>query len=315
MKFFTLIHICPDEQSIHNNSFTRNFDEQIDLYFQCAKQLHRSLRMEGIELCILTNDKDFLQRLNKDGYDIDIRQIDFSMSVPTGIKFYSAHFKIEVFEYLASLNEDYIALVDSDMLCINEVPVYFKTLVDKKIPLYYDITDQVSPAYGHENIIKDKERISNTPSIGLWAGGEFISGPPEFFKKLSAEISSFKAAYMDHSNSFHHQGDEVLTSVAIENMKMGGQVEIAEAGSLSLVGRFWSPKTLHVQKPVNAYYRHFLLHLPSDKKFLKRLGVSELKGGAFFNTYRKHLLRSHLLEPIVNGIKPYAKQLHRRFAG
>ncbi len=315
MKFFTLIHICRDEQSIHNNSFTRSFDEQISLYLECAKQLHRSLKREGISLAVLTNDKDFLQRLNTDGYNIDIIQLDFSLDVPSGIKFYSAHFKLEVFEYLSSLQEDYVSLVDSDMVCINKVPESFITIVKQKIPLYYDITDQVSPAYGASNIIKDKERISNSPSIGLWAGGEFISGVPAFFKKLSIEVNKYKGAYLEHFSTFHHQGDEVLTSVAIEQLKLYGNTEIVDAGSLAIVGRFWSPRTLHVQKPVNAYGNHFLLHLPSDKKFIKRLAPDELMSDAFFNNYKKHLLKSRIVEHAIKGIKPYAKQLHKKFAG
>lgn len=314
MKFFTLIHICKEEQSLHNNSLTKNFDEQISLYLTCAKNLHRSLVSEGIELIILTNDQPFLQRLNKDGYPIQIIPLQFSFEVPTGIKFYSAHFKLEVFTYLSALHEEYIALVDSDILCINPMPETFENCVSQKLPLYYDITDQVTPAYGASAIIKDKERISEKPSIGLWAGGEFIAGPPSFFGKLSAEINSIKSKYLQHYKTFHHQGDEMLTSVAIENIKTNGDVPLLDAGALSIVGRYWSYVPLHIQKPIEAYTDYFLLHLPSDKKFIITLQPGELKGAVFFKKYSRHIFVSRTVEKIFKRIKPYAKRIRKKFA-
>jgi hypothetical protein len=314
MKFFTLIHICKEEQSIHNNSFTKSFDEQINLYLACAKQLHRSLVPVGIELIILTNNEPFLQRLNKDQYPIKIHQLNFVSKYPSGIKFYSAHYKLEVFDYLSSINEDYIALVDSDMLCVNEMPETFKAIIKKKQPLYYDITSQVVPAYGAENIIRDKELISGTPSNGMWAGGEFIAGTPSFFGALSKKIKKVEAAYFQHINTFHHQGDEMLTSVAIEAMKATGDYEITDAGTLYIVGRFWSYKPLHVQKPIAAYATHFLLHLPSDKKFIARLPSDKLSGAAFFKKYRLHLSLSHTFNTIFKSIKPYAKRIRKKLA-
>jgi hypothetical protein len=314
MKFFTLIHICKEEQSIHNNSFTKNFDEQINLYLCCAKQLHRSLIPVDIELIILTNDMLFLQRLNKEQYPIEIRQINFISKFPSGIKFYSAHYKLEVFHYLSSINEEYIALVDSDMLCVNELPASFNNIISKKLPLYYDITTQVVPAYGAENIIRDKELISGKESNGLWAGGEFIAGAPSFFGTLSNEIKKVEEIYFQHINSFHHQGDEMLTSVAIEALKDSGGFEIAEAGNLSIVGRFWSYKPLHIQKPITAYANHFLLHLPSDKKFIAGLPPDKIKGAAFFKKYSLHLSLSHAFNTIFKSIKPYAKRIRKKFA-
>lgn len=314
MKFFTLIHICKDEQSIHNNSFVKSFDEQINRYFSCAKQLHRSLKAAGIELIVITNDKTFLQQLNNDKYEIEILQLQFTLEVPSGVKFYSAHFKIEVYNYLSSCNEEYIGLIDCDMVCVNDIPRGFQNCIDFKVPLYYDITDQVTPAYGEDRIISDKEKLSKTKSIGLWAGGEFIAGPPHFFKKLYIEIESIKEIYFKSFNSFQHQGDEMLTSVAIEKMMLTSDVRIMDAGVLSIIARYWSPKTLHVQKSIEAYSNHFLLHLPSDKKFITSLKKNELKGKFFFKNYKQHLFISRILENAFKGIKPYAKRVRKKLA-
>lgn len=238
--------------------------------------------------------KFFLQRLNKEEYLIEIVQLDFKSTFPSGIKFYSAHFKLEVFAWLASLPDDYIGLVDADMLCVNEMPDAFKKIISKKLPLYYDITDQVTPAYGAAQIIRDKERINEKPSIGLWAGGEFIAGPPAFFSKLSAEINKVQSNYLQHVHSLHHQGDEMLLSIAIENSRTTGDCQVLDAGSLSIVARYWSYVPLHIQKQIEAYTDHFLLHLPSDKKFIARLKPDELKGASFLkNTGIIFLYHAH----------------------
>ncbi len=313
MKFFTLIHIEKGEQSLHNN-FVKSFRDQINLYLNCAKQLHRSLLPEGIELVVLTNDANFLNDLNSDSYNIPVVQLSFQSTVPSGIKFYSAHFKLEVFTYLSGLPDDYVALVDSDMLCVGKMPKALETCIRQGLPLYYDITDQVTPAYGADKIIADKEMVGERPSVGLWAGGEFIAGPPQFFKKLMVEIDAIKPTYFNNFSSLHHQGDEVLTSIAIEQLKLKGDVPIVDAGPLSIVGRYWSFVPLHSQKPIEAYKHHFILHLPSDKKFLAALQPDELKEQSFFKKYKHHLLVSRTVETLFKNIKPYAKRLRKKFA-
>ncbi len=315
MKFYTLIHICRNEQSIHNNAFTRNFEEQIRLYLDCAKQFHRSLAVEGIELIVLTNDKAMLHKLNEDNYAINFTQLEFKLQVPSGIKFYSAHFKLEVFSYLASLGEEYVALVDSDMLCVNTMPEAFKTIVAQKLPLYYDITDQMTPFIGAERIKKEKELLNGgEKSFGLWAGGEFIAGPPSFFARLSVEVNMITESYWQHAADVHHQGDEMLTSVAVERIKSIGNVALLDAGALSFVGRYWSYVPVHIQKPIEGYFEHFILHLPSDKKFFARLQPDEIKGAAFFKKYKRHLSLSRTMETVFKNIKPYAKRLRKKLA-
>jgi len=312
MRFFTLIHIEKEEQSIHNNGFLKSFDDQIDLYFSCAKQLHLSLKSAGLELVVLTNDKEFLNRL-KNGYDIQIIQLDFSLIVPSGVKFFSAHFKIEIYNYLASLGDKYIGLIDCDIVCVNAIPQCFKNIIASQIPLYYDITDQITPAYSAKRIIADKGKLSKTKSIGLWAGGEFLAGPPSFFAKLYKEILDIRQIYFRNFSSFCHQGSEMLTSAAIENMLMKSDVRIIDAGSLSIIGRFWSHLPVHVQKRVDAYGKHFLFHIPSDKNFIKNLSKYDLKGVAFFNNYKRHLFFSHLIQNSFGSIKPYIKKIKKRF--
>jgi len=307
MKFFTLIHICAEEQSLHNSN-ANNFDSQIQLYLSCAKKLHFTLRQQNLDLIVLTNDKNYLQNLNSDNYKIEIIEIAFTLKVPSGIKFYSAHFKLEVFQFLAMQEHPYVALVDSDMLCVNPLPESLQNIIDLKIPMYYDITDQTAPAYGHHVIISDKERLINHKSVGLWAGGEFISGPPAFFHDLSEQVKNIQDQYFSSFNLFHHQGDEMITSIAIEELMITKKYTIFDGGALSIVDRFWSAHTLHIQKPLKAYFNHFLLHLPADKAFIANLRNDQLEGKAFFKKYRRYLNKKIFRKEISKALSKFRSE-------
>lgn len=311
ITFYTLIHISRDEQSIHNNAFVKSFKDQINLYFSCARQLHRSLKEMETELIILTNDKAFLWDLNETKYDIKIVQLDFILKVPSGLKFYSAHYKLEVYNYLASLSNEYVGLIDCDIVCVNNMPESFHNAIFSKTPLYYDITNQMAPAYGQEAMIAEKQKLGDRKSLGLWAGGEFITGTPEFFKSLYLEVEGIKGEYFRNFNNFKIQGDEMLTSVAIENMMNNG-VNIMDAGTFSIIARFWSYKPLHTQKAIVAYKNYFLLHLPSDKRFITGLREDELKADRFFSMYRNHVLKSRFFESAIKRFKPYFKKARKK---
>ncbi len=251
MKFYTLLHVAENETSTHNNK-AASFEKQMQVYVNCVKLFHTTLQHRHIELVLITNNKTYLQKLFGT-YAISITELNFQIHVPTGTSFYSAHFKIEVFKYLGSVEENYVALVDNDMVCINEVPACFQNCVDNGIPLYYDISDQVHPVFGQDVILKDKQRVDAGNKTGIWAGGEFIAGTPGFFSQLYEQIDSFSKEYFENISQFHHQGDEFLTSVAIENGILNKKYAILDAGSMSIVGRYWSYPTMHSQPDIETY--------------------------------------------------------------
>jgi hypothetical protein len=307
MKLFTLIHLAPNEKSLHNSGAVNTFEEQIKLYVACARQLFYSLASEGIPLAIVTNQKARLDKYLTEN-EMEIVELDFTLQVPTGIKFYSAHFKIEVYKYLTSLKEPYVGLIDSDLICINKMPSSLLEIIEKRRPLYYDITSQRAYAYGIDQLIADKQKVMGTASCGLWAGGEFITGTPAFFAKLYGGVMEMIGRYFANAPSLHHQGDEVLTSAALENMLFKGEEQPLEAGSLMLIGRYWSGNTLHKQSPFMAYSKHFLLHLPADKHYLAKLGASAPKDKVFLSSYKKYLLKIS-----YKRIFRFAKPLLSRF--
>ncbi|MFY9314754.1 MAG: hypothetical protein WAO95_04235 [Burkholderiales bacterium] len=291
MKVFGLLHLAENQKTAVNLS-TRDFREQVSVYVNNARVLAKSLSLRGVAFGLLTNDRLLIEKCAStadDGFSLEIIEIPFLTKVPSGIRFFSAHHKIDAFRYLASLEGSYYALCDLDMVCINDVPTCLHNLIKARIPLCYDISDQVIPAYGHDVIIRDLSTIGGLASEGRWSGGEFVSGTPEFFKKLVNEIDDVYENYIANVPSMHHVGDEAVTSSALERLKRQG-IYIADAGNLFIVGRYWNTRVRHPQKPF-AYFNHcFLLHLPADKNYISTLAGLEAEGLAeFVSAYEKNL--------------------------
>ena len=303
MKFFTLLHIAEKEKSTHNNK-SKSFAGQIQIYINCIKVLHASLHYAGYKLAVLTNNKTYIENF-LDGYDIEIIELQFTMNVPSGVNFYSTHYKNEVYQYFGSLNEDYVALIDSDMICINKMPLSFKSCIENGIPLYYDISDQVHPVFGQDVIVKDKKVVDKTAKVGIWAGGEFIAGKPEFFKQLYQQIEEFSPAYFNNINTFSHQGDEFLTSVVIENGILNKKYAILNAGMFGIICRYWSYPTIHEQPALDVYKEHFFLHLPSNKKLLAGIDVNKVDFSAIYSFLKPRISVIHS----VNVVKDIVKKL------
>ncbi|MDD5595813.1 MAG: hypothetical protein PHY94_06200 [Candidatus Omnitrophica bacterium] len=271
IRLFGLLHFKAGEHSAENLS-VKNSQEQIYIYVNNAINLSNSLQLQGIEFTLLTNIKSAVEKIVRlEGKTLQVIEIPFFTKVPHGIKFYSAYFKLDVFRYLASLSDEYVGLCDLDMVCINGLPLCFANNIESRIPMFYDISDQVIPAHGHEVIIQDLESIHHLKSEGRWSGGEFISGTPDFFATLTAEIDKIYDNYLNVVKKIHFVGDEAITSSALEIIRKKGAY-IADAGALGIVGRYYcNVHILHPQKPFKYFEKCFLLHLPVDKFFLVKM--------------------------------------------
>jgi hypothetical protein len=296
LRIFGLLHI-KDNEKLAINLKSKNFNEQISVYLNNAITLSRSLHLKGVPYVLLTNEKALIESILQscgNTYPLQVTEIPFITKVPTGISFYSAHFKLDALRYLGTLNGGYNALCDLDMVCINDLPTCLRNVIQADIPLFYDISDQVIPAYGHEAIIKDLTTIGGMASEGRWAGGEFISGPSHFFSRLVEEIDIIYDDYIANINSLHHVGDEAFTSAALERLRRGG-LHIADAGAVGIVGRYWSNGVSHPQRPFKYFSGCFLLHLPADKDFISQFARREdgeiAQFGSSFGKHAKSLVK------------------------
>lgn len=200
--------------------------------------------------------------------NMEVEQMDTTLDVPVGIRFYEAHFKLDAFQHIARRNDGkYHILVDSDVLCINGLPESLAVLVRNGIPSYYDVTAASFPFAGEAKTIADKERLMRKESFGLCTGGEFHGGRCEYFQMLYDASMRYWGLYKENYQSLSSNGDEMLTSCAVEELMRSGQT-IVDVGTLGGIARYWSVPTAHIDKPLEANYRCFLIHLPADKSFL-----------------------------------------------
>ncbi len=270
-RFYTLLYIDTESKSVSVNGIKGDFEKQIKTYIRCCEVLAKSLAFfTSKELIVLTNQKDYIERYST---SLSVVEIPFRLKIPRDIEFYSAHYKIDVIDYFKSREDkgEYAILIDNDVLCLNPIPQNLLNCIENNIPVYYNVTSQRYPAYGRERLIRDKEILmSGETSLGIWAGGEFIGGDREFYGQLSDEIKKRQDIYFTNYKSFHHQGDEVLVSVAVESLLRKG-IYICDVGFFGGISRFWSQPTLHVQNRWKAFSSNFMIHLPADKVYLSRI--------------------------------------------
>lgn len=97
MRFFGLLHLEDGRRQSAN--LRRTGDAAAAIYLGDAIRLANSLKAAGCDFTLLTNDAARLGAISARtfGAGIAIREIAFAASVPAAARFYSAHFKIDVF--------------------------------------------------------------------------------------------------------------------------------------------------------------------------------------------------------------------------
>ena len=99
-------------------------------------------------------------------------------------------------------------------------------------------------------------------------------------------VEVFKASYFEKAPILHHNGDEFVSTMAIETLKRDGW-RVDDGGTLGVIGRYWSSQCLHHQRPFT-HYADFcsLLHLPADKGFLAK--ISSCSNNERLTLYRRY---------------------------
>ena len=304
-RAYGLLHLCEENPDAGGNERFNNFNDQVNVYLNCAITLSNSLRSKNVEFILLTNNKFELEQLKPVGTALQIEEIPFSTIVPDHTPFYSAHSKLDAFRYFSGLTESYVALCDLDMVCLNDFPSCLSYIMRAGIPLCYDISDQVIPAWGRDVVIRSLELVHNCESEGRWCGGEFVAGPPAFFSTLTRECDRIYCNYIKNIDHLHIKGDEATTSAALEMIRKGGTY-VADAGPLGIIGRFWNWETRHHQRPFEYFQQGFLLHLPSDKRFLAELSQKlKLTSCDFLSEYQAY---RHPKKRMRDVVRPFIPQ-------
>ena len=271
MNFYSLFYIAKKDSN--PNLIYNNNDEKFKIYLNNASNLYLSLKKIGYNLILLTNNPKKIRENLK--YNIKVINLNFKTAVPKKIKFYSAHFKLDVFKYLSKKN-GYNCLLDLDIIAINRPPRIFKKNVKKKTNMLYNLNQNYNDLNNDHNksIIKSLKYCNKlNDNTAEWYGGEFIAGSNFFFKKIYTESNKLLNNYLKYFKILHHQGDEMIVNSAIQKLKKNKKFKYKDISNEKIITRYWSINTLHKQKDINFHLKNFLIHLPADKKFLSRLDI------------------------------------------
>lgn len=284
IHFYTLLYIDLDEKrklSMKQHSGK----ERISLFLKNAAVLDKSLTTLNPSLphlTILTNNQALIQEISKEiDYQFIIKKIDFSLEVPKGIPFYSAHFKIDCFRYFSTLPEDeYSVLVDNDIVALRPLPKFFYEIVERKIAMLYHlrIKDTIQ-------MMKDCRKIDASLNVIQWTGGEYWGGNHLFFAELYRMCREISDAYFNSiCNGFYHIGDETLTSIAVRRMQDRGLVYY-NIHNFNLLYRFWGHHEVNTLASIDPVFAH----LPADKVWIaKQNFYSAFDRDKFLSKYERH---------------------------
>lgn len=270
IRFYTLLYIDPVEKRKLRGKL-RSGNERIKIFLRNAALLNKSLTEFGRlaePLVILTNNRSLIENLSEEiGYtDFSVREIPFTLDVPKGIDFYSAHFKIDAFHYFSTLDAgEYSILVDNDIVLLNGFPKELSHIVDARIPICYRLK-----GYNIDRIMGDARKILPSIPTVEWCGGEFIGGSSAFWEKLYTQCIDISASYFRNIDSgLFHVGDEMLTSLAVAKMTDEGY-RILDAGNLNIITRYWgASESVPIDK-----IKSSLVHLPADKVFIANTALN-----------------------------------------
>lgn len=199
---------------------------------------------------------------------LDILEIPFGTGLPAGARFNSATNKIFVLEYF-SRQPGYHFLLDLDIVCQCPFSEDVMRHVDAGLPLVYDISAQVFPAYGYRRIADDLRKFCGEAPAFRWYGGEFIGGQRDFFAELSELLQPMIGRYGQCWESLHHQGDEIVVSSALNLLRQRRNgTDFCDVAPLDAVRRHWGVPTAHDEPDFRQSRRVSLVHLPAMKGLL-----------------------------------------------
>lgn len=300
LNAYGLLYVDPKHNRHANIHGRRN---SIDVYLLCAANCSRSFRRSGVRFKLVTNNGALLtERLRRlDITDLEILEHEFTLPVPTGIPFFSAHFKLELYGAFGSGDYgEYLALIDIDTLLLRRLPTSSDLAA-------YDISDQVFPRYGRETVIRDLEILAGKPLAGgRWHGGEFVMGSAAQFAELATLIDFCWPRYIENIGAVHHLGDEMVLSAALN--LYATEHTLVDYGAQGNVTRWWSSRTFNKQAPFSRAVSTALLHLPADKLFISRFNLDQFASQPMLNAYQKYVRRKLMMRSIIPLFNSHPKK-------
>jgi hypothetical protein len=282
-----------DEHNRHANIQGGSSRRSVEIYTSCASLLQSCCEYNEEDFVLLTNNSEKISDVCRDlGLpNLRVKDIRFTDIIPKGIPFYQAHHKLSVLsEFAGGDLGNNVALIDIDSI----VGEHFSRRLPSDALGAYDITNDVPASY-----IESIKQLVGEQRPVRWYGGEFISGQPAAFARLSAKISELSGAYFDNISAFPHIGDETIVSAAINLLGHEG-MEVVDLATSAIVKRWWSSNTMTAQSSFAESCKSSVIHLPSDKPLLADLAKIDGIAANVFRRYGDRVRHKVLVRRIAN---------------
>ncbi|WP_165104415.1 MULTISPECIES: hypothetical protein [unclassified Caballeronia] len=228
-----------------------------------------------------------------------VHELIASVNVPRSTEFYAAHFKLDLLEQVAGLLAPnmLLLLLDSDIVAIRRLDDELLQLCADAGVGAFDISDQVFPAYGSANVIKDLEIVAGRHLLNpRWYGGEFLLSTSAFLRVLVPRARAHCERYVEEIERLQHHGDESFVSAALNTLADEGQ-QIVELGAYQAIGRHWTGNT---HRDLRWFQHCCFVHLPDGKALIEREArYPDFNANRFWRT----VSTAHLLNRARFGIK------------
>jgi hypothetical protein len=299
ITFYSLLYFSKSEK-IPNLSRLLHWNKD-SIYVNMASNLSNQLHKLGYKHILITNKKKILESYN---YKFPVIELNFKKRIKKETRFYSAHFKIDIFKYF-SKQQNKSCLIDLDIFIINKFNNYFKNLANNYNLLYSleNGADYGKKYYSEINKIFNII-INKKFKKPKWYGGEFILGNKLFFKKLYKEIDILYPKYIKNINHFFHIGDETLLNCAIQKLLLKNNFFFKDIKGKKIIYRHWSI-IKNSKFKLEYALKNIFLHAPGDKFFISRLNFNYLNFNLIKHKYSNHhnsIIRAVLLF-LINKMK------------
>ena len=313
IHFLGLLFINHTEE--HWVNIKDNSADPLDIYLGCAALCASSAAASWHRFSLVTNERTIvIRRLQNAGFsNVPVISFDFRWEIPKSIPFYSAHFKLELIEAIAAARfGDLVCLIDIDTVFIS--PLRNALCYLGGCLMAYDISDQIFPHFGFDRVQKDLEYVA---ALRLddprWYGGEFLMGNAASFGQLSELIAACWERYTRNIGSFHHTGDEMIVSAAL-NLAVQKGIQVVDVGPLKGIARWWSSRTGFRQSTFDKVQTSSILHLPADKEFLASQAKLRYSSATFLASYERYA-RPKLFIRHIYDVLSFRREYPRKYVG
>lgn len=290
--FYTVMLFNDENKKGSLNGLTGSHLLKMKKHVNMCDLLCLSLNKFGYKHRIFTNSIQKFKELSLiySQYD-EIFHLDLSDKIDNSISFYLSMHKMEVSGLINNKNE-YAIILDNDCVMLNDLPENYLNAINSGFGSVYEITNQVIPAFGLDNIMSDVTILNKNSNLGIWFGGEIFGGLSKHFQLLYESFLIYINKLNLSSPAMNHCSDENLyTNFIQEQMRSG--MSFYNLGSAKVFARFWSCPTLHFPEHWNAICGSSILHLPGDKDFLSKYytgNKTNFDSLDFISNYKKYLL-------------------------